>query len=96
MKLGSAVRLATRIQDRQRKQPIICATVPKWSPRLIVDMTALADVIGDAELVLLERGDPNDELEKRLPKGLGVHGGALRIWFPFEHRGTKSARHPRR
>jgi hypothetical protein len=93
--IGPAVRLDTRIQDRQRKQPIICATVPKWSPSPIADMSALADVIGDAELVLLERGDPNDELDKRLPKGLGVHDGALRIWFPFEHRGTKSARHPR-
>ena len=92
--IGSAVRLDTRVQDRRRKQPIICATVPKWSPRPIADMSALADVIGDAELVLLERGDPNDELDKRLPKGLGVHDGALRIWFPFEHCGTKSGRHP--
>jgi hypothetical protein len=94
--LGGAVQLAARVQDRRRKQPIVCVTVPKWSSEPIVDMDALADTIAaEAELVLLERGEPNEELEKRLPNGLGVHGGALRIWFPFEHRAARSNRHPR-
>lgn len=94
--LGGAVRLAELVSDRRRKQAIVGVTVPKWSPDPLVDMDALMNAIGDqAQIVLVEDGDPIAELAKRLPNGLGVHGGALRIWFPFEHRGPTSNRHPR-
>lgn len=93
--LGAAIRLADEIGERQRQEPIVCVSNPKWSQTPIVDMDDLARVIaGRAALVVLEHGEAQEELGKRLPKNLQARSGGLRIWFPFALRGAKPSQHP--
>lgn len=92
--VGVVERLAREILSRDRRQPIVCVTVPGWARTALVDVEALTEGLGDAATIyLLRSGELCWELANRLPPRLDVYGGAIRVWPPPNDEGHLSPEH---
>lgn len=79
----AAARLADHVLDPGRERPVLCVTMPAWATEPLLDVEALEEAVdGAVEVWLMPTGDASWELSYRLPTGLDVYGGAVRLWWP--------------
>jgi hypothetical protein len=79
----TAVRLAEHVLDPARDEPIICVTIPAWASQPLLDVSALEEALdGTVTVWVMPTGDISWEFSYRLPTGLDVYGGAVRLWWP--------------
>lgn len=91
-----AARLADHVLDPERTCPIICVTVPTWASQPLLDVAALERELPESavEVCVVPTGDATWELSRRLPTGLDVYGGAVRLWWPGLHEASDERDHP--
>lgn len=78
-----ARRLADHVLDPSRERPIVCVSVPGRGSEPLVDVEEMeAAVQHVADIWVVSTGDATWELAHRLPTGLDVYGGAVRLWWP--------------
>src|SRR5690606_14488569 len=75
---------------------IICVTVPTWASQPLLDVAALERELPESavEVCVVPTGDATWELSRRLPTGLDVYGGAVRLWWPGLHEASDERDHP--
>jgi hypothetical protein len=79
----AAARLADHVLDPARERPVLCVTMPAWATEPLLDVEALEGAVdGAVEIWQMPTGDASWELSYRLPTGLDVYGGAVRLWWP--------------
>jgi hypothetical protein len=67
----------------RRTKPIVAISTIQGTDRTWIDPEQLERVLGEqADVVVLETGEPTWVLTECLPPLLEVYGGALRIWWP--------------
>lgn len=74
--------LADQALDPTRVEPIICVSTRHGESQPLVDADALAARVGTLTVHVLPTGELTWELSAKLPPGLEVYGGAIRIWWP--------------
>ena len=78
-----------------RTLPMVALTTDARTGELTVDAGWLTEHLdGQADVVALETGDATRILSDALPAGLGVNGGAVRVWWPLTTRGVHPHAHP--
>jgi len=91
----AAAQLADEILDPARQRPLVCVTIPPWTSEPLVDVEVLEQALdGAAAIILMPTGDASWELTYRLPRGLDVYGGAVRVWWPGVDEGAERHAHP--
>lgn len=93
---AAAARLADHALDPQRTCPIICVTVPTWASKPLLDLAVLERELpaSAVEVRVVATGDATWELSRRLPAGLDVYGGAVRLWWPGLDETSDGRDHP--
>lgn len=88
--------LATDILNPDRYYPIICLTARVGESAPALDPERVRFIIGPyIPIYVITRFFLASKLLKLLPRQLGVHSGAARVWWPDVDQGSASAEHPR-
>jgi hypothetical protein len=75
--------LADHVLDPGRERPIVCVSVPRRDSKPLVDVEEMEAAVGHvADVWVVRTGDATWELAHRLPVGLDVYDGAVRVWWP--------------
>lgn len=91
----AANRLADLVLDPQRADPIICVTIPAWASEPLLEVATLERALaGTVRVWIMPTGDVSWELSARLPTGLDVYGGAVRLWWPGVDEHSDRRDHP--
>lgn len=97
---GQVEELVSDLFDPGRRVPVLVVTTRHGERAPLVDVDQLAadlaaaPELGVAAVHVLETGPLTWELAGRLPDGLGVFGGASRIWWPGLESTSPPYRHP--
>lgn len=86
--------LVEELFDPARKDPIVVVTTRNGESDPLIDACALAAELQPLIIRVLPTGPLTWELTGLLPEGLGVFGGAARIWWPGFTRTDPQYRHP--
>jgi predicted RNA-binding protein with RPS1 domain len=91
----AARELADHVLDPGRERPIVCVTVPRRDSEPLVDVEEIEAAVGQvADVWVLRTGDATWELAHRLPVGLDVYDGAVRLWWPGLDEAADRFAHP--
>lgn len=86
--------LVAELFDPDRDEPIVVVTTRNGELEPLIEADDLAEAIAPLPVRLVATGPLTWELTGLLPDGLGVFGGAARIWWPGLDRADRPHRHP--
>lgn len=86
--------LVRELFDPARTDPVVVVTTRCAETEPLIDVEALARELHPVPVRVLRTGPLTWELTGLLPEGLGVFGGAARIWWPGFTRSDLQYRHP--
>jgi predicted RNA-binding protein with RPS1 domain len=87
--------LADHVLDPGRERPIVCVSVPRRDSEPLVNVEEMEAAVGQvADVWVVRTGDATWELAHRLPVGLDVYDGAVRLWWPGLDEAADRFAHP--
>lgn len=86
--------LVEELFDPARADPVVVVTTRNGETTPLIDASALAERLRPLAVRVVPTGPLTWELTGLLPEGLGVFGGAARIWWPGFTRADPQYRHP--
>lgn len=87
--------LAEDVLDSSRSSPIVCLTSRQGETRPALDLGEVRDIVAEpVPVYVITTGPLTRALAEALPPGLGVYGGAARIWWPNVTANSDPTDHP--
>ncbi len=86
--------LVGRLLDETRVWPVVLVTTRHREVDPPIAADRLARDVAPVPVYLMQTGDLTWNLTALLPDGLGVHGGAARIWWPGLTQTSRAHEHP--
>jgi hypothetical protein len=88
--------LAADVLDPERQYPIVCLTARPGQTRPALDPGRVRAIVGPHIPIYVIKGfSLAIQLAKHIPRRLGVHSGAARIWWPGVDHESIPSEHPR-